>query len=73
MTRDDPIMYEELPTEHKRKYDEIKALFKADLIGSFKKTRHHALGGRDFHPKALLMAWICPPLQKIVPELCARK
>jgi hypothetical protein len=56
MTRDDPIRYEELPAEHKQKYDEIKALFEANLIGSFEKTRHHGVSGRDFHPKALLMA-----------------
>jgi hypothetical protein len=73
MTREDPITYEELPAEHKQKYDDIKALFEADLIGSFEKTCHHGLGGRGFHLKALLMTWICPPLQKIVPELYARK
>jgi hypothetical protein len=43
MTRDDPITYEELPAEHKQKYDEIKTLFEADLIGSFEKTRHHGV------------------------------
>jgi hypothetical protein len=43
MTRDDPIPYEELPAEHKQKYDKIKALFEADLIGSFEKTRHHGI------------------------------
>jgi hypothetical protein len=31
------------------------------------------LGGKDFHPKVLLMAWICPPNQKIVLELYVRK
>jgi hypothetical protein len=30
MSREDPITYEELPAEHKQKYDEIKALFKTD-------------------------------------------
>jgi hypothetical protein len=43
MTRDDRITYEELPAEHKQKYDKIKALFEADLIGSFEKTRHHGV------------------------------
>jgi hypothetical protein len=43
MTRDEPITYEELPAEHKQKYDEIKALFEADLIGSFEKTDHHGV------------------------------
>jgi hypothetical protein len=56
MMRDDLITYEELPAEHKQKYNKIKALFEADLIGSFEKTRHHGVGGKDFHPKALLMA-----------------
>jgi hypothetical protein len=73
LTREDPITYEELPAEHKQKYDEIKALFEADLIGSFEKTRITALVGRGFHLKALLMMWIYPHLQRIVPELCARK
>jgi hypothetical protein len=43
MMRDDPNTYEELPAEHKQKYDEIKALFEANLIGSFEKTRHHSV------------------------------
>jgi hypothetical protein len=43
MSREDPITYEELPAKHKQKYDEIKALFKADLIGSFERTRHHGV------------------------------
>jgi hypothetical protein len=55
MTREHPITYEELPAEHKQKYDKIKALFKANLIGPLEKM------------------WTCPPLQKIVLELCARK
>jgi hypothetical protein len=38
MSREDPITYEELPAEHKQKYDEIKALFEADLISSFEKV-----------------------------------
>jgi hypothetical protein len=29
MMREDPITYEELPAEHKQKYDEIKAPFEA--------------------------------------------
>jgi hypothetical protein len=54
MMRDDPITYEELPTEHKQKYDEIKALFEAVLIGSFKKTRHHGVRWKGFSPKGAL-------------------
>jgi hypothetical protein len=33
--QDQPITYEELPPEHQVKYDQIKAPFEADLIGSF--------------------------------------
>jgi hypothetical protein len=31
------------------------------------------LGGRGLHLKAPLMTWTYPPLQKIVPELYARR
>jgi hypothetical protein len=48
MTREDPITYEELPAEHKQKYDEIKALFEADLICSFEKTCHHGVRWKGF-------------------------
>jgi hypothetical protein len=48
MTREDPITYEELPAEHKQKYDEIKALFEANLISSFKKTRQHSIRWKGF-------------------------
>jgi hypothetical protein len=54
MTRDDPITYEELPAEHKQKYDEIKALFEADLINSFEKTRHHGVRWKGFSPEGAL-------------------
>jgi hypothetical protein len=35
MSKGDPVTNEELIPEHKQKFDEIKALFEADLIGSF--------------------------------------
>ena len=38
-----PVTYEELTPEHKQKYDEVKALFEADLIGSFERTRNHGI------------------------------
>jgi hypothetical protein len=41
MLKGDPVTYEELTPEHKQKFDEIKALFEADLNGSFERTRHH--------------------------------
>jgi hypothetical protein len=54
MTRDEPVTYEELPAEHKQKYDDIKALFEADLIGSFEKTRHHNVRWKGFSPEGAL-------------------
>ncbi|KAK1681035.1 hypothetical protein QYE76_041883 [Lolium multiflorum] len=35
---DEPIKYEDMLPEHKKKYDDLKATFEADLIGSFEKT-----------------------------------
>ena len=49
-----PITYEELPPEHKKKYDEIKALLEADLIGSFERTRNHGIKWKGFSPKGAL-------------------
>ena len=36
---DRPLTYEDLPEEHKKKYDDIKAVLEADLIGSFGESR----------------------------------
>jgi hypothetical protein len=44
----------ELSAEHKQKYDEIKALFEADLISSFEKTRHHGVRWKGFSPEGAL-------------------
>jgi hypothetical protein len=41
MSKGDLVTYEELTPEHKQKFDEIKALFEVDPIGSFERTRHH--------------------------------
>ena len=49
-----PITYEELPEEHKKKYDEIKAVFEADLIGSFERTRKHGIRWKGFSPEGVL-------------------
>ena len=49
-----PITYEELTTEHKQKYDEIKAQFEADLIGSFERTRNHGIRWKGFSPEGAL-------------------
>jgi hypothetical protein len=54
MSKGDPITYEELTPEHKQKFDEIKALFEADLIGSFERTRHHDIRWKGFSPKGTL-------------------
>src|SRR6185295_2032361 len=43
-----PVTYEELTPEHKQKYDEVKAQFEADLIGSFERTSNHGIGWKRF-------------------------
>jgi hypothetical protein len=47
-------MYEELTPKHKQKFDEIKALFEAYLIGSFERTRHHGIRWKGFSPECAL-------------------
>ena len=47
-------MYEELTPEHKQKYDEVKAQFEADLIGSFERTRSHGIRWKGFSPEGAL-------------------
>jgi hypothetical protein len=54
MLKGDPIMYEELTPEHKQNFDEIKALFEADLIGSFERTCHHGIRWKGFSPEGAL-------------------
>jgi hypothetical protein len=54
MSKGDPVTYEELTPEHKQKFDEIKALFEADLIGSFERTRHHGISWKEFSPEGAL-------------------
>ncbi|KAK1629252.1 hypothetical protein QYE76_003567 [Lolium multiflorum] len=48
---DEQIKYEDLPPEHKKKYNELKAIFEADLIGSFEKTRSHGIRFKWFQPE----------------------
>ena len=43
-----PVTYEELTPGHKQKYDEVKAQFEADLIGSFERTRNHGIRWKGF-------------------------
>jgi hypothetical protein len=51
MSKGDPVTYEEPIPEHMQEFDEIKALFEADLIGSFERTRHHGIRWKGFLPK----------------------
>ena len=46
-----PVTYEELTPEHKQKYDEVKAQFETDLIGSFERTRNHSIRWKGFSPE----------------------
>jgi hypothetical protein len=54
MSKGDSVMYEELTPKHKQKFDEIKALFEANLIGSFQRTCHHGIRWKGFSPKGAL-------------------
>jgi hypothetical protein len=54
MSKGDPVTYKELSPEHKRKFNEIKALFEADLIGSFERTHHHGIRWKGFSPESAL-------------------
>ena len=49
-----PGTYEELTLEHKQKYDEAKAQFEADLIGSFEWTHNHGVRWKGFSPEGAL-------------------
>ncbi|KAK1608930.1 hypothetical protein QYE76_032603 [Lolium multiflorum] len=51
---EEPIKYEDLPAEHKKKYDDLKAILEADLIGSFERTRSHGIKFKGFQPEGAL-------------------
>ncbi|KAK1680552.1 hypothetical protein QYE76_041400 [Lolium multiflorum] len=51
---EEQITYEDLPAEHKKKYDELKAIVDAELIGSFEKTRSHGIRFKGFTPQGVL-------------------
>ena len=68
-----PVTYEGLTEELKKKYDEVKAILEADLIGSFHRTRSHGIRWKGSHLKARSMEWTCPPRQKNAPGLCVRR
>jgi hypothetical protein len=73
MSKGDPVTYEELTPERKQKFDEIKALFEADLIGSFERTRHHGIRWKGFSPEGALDRVDLSSHRKSAPELCAKK
>ena len=49
-----PVTHEELTPEHKQKYDEVKARFEADLIGSSERTRNHGIRWKGFSTEGTL-------------------
>src|SRR6185312_16956536 len=49
-----PVTYKELTPEHKLKYDEVKAQFEADHIGSFERTRNHGIRWKGFSSEGAL-------------------
>ena len=49
-----PVTYEDLTDELKKKYDEVKAILEADLIGSFHRTRSHGIRWKGFSPDGAL-------------------
>jgi hypothetical protein len=54
MPDENPITFEELSDEHKQRYNEIKAAFEADLIGSFERTCHHGIRWKGFSSEGAL-------------------
>ncbi|KAK1696633.1 hypothetical protein QYE76_013330 [Lolium multiflorum] len=54
MAEGTPVTYEDLTEELKKKYDEVKAILEADLIGSFQRTRSHGIRWKGFSPEGAL-------------------
>jgi hypothetical protein len=73
MSKGDLVTYEELTPEHKQKFDEIKALFEVDLIGSFERTRHHSIRWKGFSPEGALDGVDLSRHRKTAPELYTKK
>ncbi|KAK1667434.1 hypothetical protein QYE76_055593 [Lolium multiflorum] len=48
---EEPVKYEDLPPEHKKKYDDLKTILEANLIGAFEKTRSHGIKFKGFQPE----------------------
>jgi hypothetical protein len=71
MSKGDLVTYEELTPEHKKKFDEIKAVFEADLIRSFERTRHHGIRWNGFSPEGTLNGVdLSVPLEECTRALC---
>ncbi|KAK1653191.1 hypothetical protein QYE76_070996 [Lolium multiflorum] len=49
-----PVTYEDLTDELKKKYDEVRTILEADLIGSFHRTRSHGIRWKGFSPEGAL-------------------
>jgi hypothetical protein len=54
MLKGDSVTCEELTPGHNQKFDEIKALFEANLIESFERTCHHGIRWKGFSPEGAL-------------------
>ncbi|KAK1695647.1 hypothetical protein QYE76_012344 [Lolium multiflorum] len=67
-----PITCEDLSHGTREKYDDLKVILEAELIGSF-EDRSHGVGSKDSHHKASSMGWICLSLRRNVPEPCVRR
>ncbi|KAK1619045.1 hypothetical protein QYE76_024562 [Lolium multiflorum] len=64
-----PVTYEDLTEELKKKYDEVKAILEADLIGSFHRTRSHGIRWKGFSPEGALDGVDCPPRRRTHQEI----
>jgi hypothetical protein len=62
MTREDPIMYEELPASTSRNTMRSRLSSKPISSALLRRPATTVLGGRGSHLKALLMMWTYPPL-----------
>jgi hypothetical protein len=54
MSKGDAVTYVEQTPEDKQKFDEIKALFEANLIWSFERIRHHGIRWKGLSPEGAL-------------------
>ena len=66
------ITYEDLPPEHQQKFDELLEIFKADLIGSYERTRTNGIRWKGFNLEGAQTGSICPLHQKSGPARFAR-